>query len=305
MPANKLLQRIRSLEKLTRSELRLADFISQNATQAVFENVTSLAQKTGVSKATVVRFISKLGYENFNDLRRSLQEDAWVTFESLPKRYRLKKQELEYNGKDVLEKNFNDIIRNLQHISDTIDRETFHKAAQLMLEKKGNLYVCGFRTSYALAQMFHIMIKRIRPNSFLIGPQIAIMPEMLLDVTSNDILLAVFRHPYVRQTAKIAERFSGVGARILLVTDSNFSPLSSLATNQIIVGSEGGSIFRSFTTVTAVLEALHLAVLQLCDVSLSKRIESAAELMQQFDIYCLSPSEDLRQKKRSRKHRAN
>ena len=299
MAADEILSRMRALKRLTPSELKLVEFLSRNAPQAVFENVTTLAAKTGVSKATVVRFIAKLGYENFSDLRRVLQEDARVMFESLPRRYTLKKKELECASEDILDRNIRNIIRNLEHTNATIDRNAFHRAAELIHEKKGNLYACGFRTSHALAQMFHIMIKRIRPNAFLIGPQIAMMPDILLDLTADDVLVAVFRHPYARQTVRIANCFADAGARILLVTDSEFSPLADRADVQLVVTSEGLSIFRSFTAVTAVLEALHLAVLRLSDRNLDQRLKAASAIFELFDTYCVQPG------KPSRRHRAH
>ncbi len=285
MPADQLIKRIRQAQSLTASERRLADFIGRNAERAVFENVTSLAEKTGVSKATVVRFIAKLGYSGFSDLRRELQEDARVMFESAPRRYRLKKQELETSGGDILERNVANIIQNLRHVLDTIDRSTFQQVAEMILDRNGSLYLCGFRTSHALAQMFHFMIERIRPRAFLIGPQFAMMPDMLVDIAATDILLAVFRYPYALQTVRIARHFSNAGARILLITDSAFSPLADLATHQIVVGTEGLVMFRSFTAVAAVLETLHLAALRLCDPGLNERLESAEALFKEFDIY--------------------
>ncbi|MCU0560601.1 MAG: MurR/RpiR family transcriptional regulator [Desulfobacterales bacterium] len=278
---------MRALKRLTPSELELVAFLSRNASQAVFENVTTLAAKTGVSKATVVRFIAKLGYGSFGDLRRELREDARVMFESLPRRYTLKKKELERASDDILDRNIQNIIRNLEHTNTTIDRSAFQRAAEMIHQTKGNLYACGFRTSHALAQMFHIMIKRIRPKAFLIGPQIAMMPDMLLDLTAEDLLIAVFRHPYARQTVRIAKRFADAGARILLVTDSECSPLADRAAVQIVVTSEGLSIFRSFTAVTAVLEALHLAVLRLSDQNLDRRLKAAAAIFEEFDTYCM------------------
>jgi DNA-binding MurR/RpiR family transcriptional regulator len=284
MMTQHLFDRIKRLKKLTPSELRLSNFFFGNATEMVFENVTTLAQKTGVSKATVVRFVAKLGYASFADLRAALQADARVMFESPTHRYPLKKQEIESSG-DIFEQNVASIIKNLQHAIDTIDRQDFQHAAEMILDKSGNFYLCGFRTSYAMAQMFHIMIKRIRPKAFLIGPQIAMMPDMLMDIAPSDLLMAVFRYPYARQTVQIARQFAGVGAQILLITDSAFSPLADLATVQIVVSSEGLSIFRSFTAITAVLETLHLAVLRLCDHSLQERLEAAETLFKEFEIY--------------------
>jgi DNA-binding MurR/RpiR family transcriptional regulator len=155
----------------------------------------------------------------------------------------------------------------------------------MILDQKGSLHLCGFRTSFALAQMFHIMIQRLRPRAFLLDPQVAMMPDALVDIAPADLLLAVFRYPYARQTVRIARQFAAAGARTLLVTDSAFSPLSDLATLQIVVSSEGLSIFRDFTAVTAVLETLHLAVLQLCDKSLTARLEAGEALFREFGTY--------------------
>jgi DNA-binding MurR/RpiR family transcriptional regulator len=84
-----------------------------------------------------------------------------------------------------------------------------------------------------------------------------------------------------------------------LVTDSEFSPLADRAAVQIVVTSEGLAIFRSFTAVTAVLEALHLAVLRLSDQNLDKRLKAASAIFEQFDTYCVQPG------KPSRRHRAH
>ena len=286
METENLIKRIKALDRLTPSEVRIADLFAGHPKQIVFENVTTLARKTGVSQATVVRFIAKLGYSNFSELRRALQADALVMFEPSPRRYNLKKQELDASGEDILQQNVGNIMRNLQHTLATIDRGAFQRSAEMILDKRGNLYLCGFRTSHTLAQMFHLMIKRIRPGSYLIGPQIAMMPDMLMDIASGDLLLVVFRYPYARQTLQIAREFSAAGARILLFTDSAFSPLSDLASHQVVVSSEGLSIFRSFTAMTAVLETLHLAVLRRCGQEINERLEAAETLFKTFEIYC-------------------
>jgi len=61
MATNNLIERIRALKKLTPSEAKIAVFLSRCFPEIVFENVTTISPKSGVSKATVVRFISRLG----------------------------------------------------------------------------------------------------------------------------------------------------------------------------------------------------------------------------------------------------
>ena len=114
METESLVKRIKALDRLTPSEVRIADFFAGHPKQIVPENVTTLARKTGVSQATVVRFIAKLGYSTFSELRRALQADALVMFEP-SRRYNLKNQELEASGEDILQQNVGNIMRNLQH----------------------------------------------------------------------------------------------------------------------------------------------------------------------------------------------
>jgi DNA-binding MurR/RpiR family transcriptional regulator len=107
-----------------------------------------------------------------------------------------------------------------------------------------------------------------------------------MDITGKDLLLAVFRYPYARQTVGIARRFADAGAPIYLITDSAFSPLADLAIQQIVVSSEGLDLFRSFTAMAAILETLHMAVLRLCGEELNDRIEVSEALFKEFDVYC-------------------
>ncbi|MBT8350107.1 MAG: MurR/RpiR family transcriptional regulator [Deltaproteobacteria bacterium] len=292
MTAQDLIDKIRSLQKLTPSEAKIAEYFSRNYAEIVFENVTSISEKTGVSKATVVRFISKLGYQKFSAFRSELRHSALQERKPLPTRYTLKKKQLKDDGVDILERNFSDIIKNLHDTHQLIDQETFMAAARTIVEPGKNLYITGQRTSYAMAYVFHSMIKRIRPNSFLLGPETSILPDMLMDIQSRDILFAIFRHPYAKQTLRIARRFSDQNAQIILLTDSEFSPLADLAHIQIVVASEGYSIFQSCTAVTAVLETLNLAALRLFDKTIYNRLENAEKLYRDFELFCPGKSYD-------------
>ena len=94
MKSQDLIDKIRSLKKLTPSEAKIAEYFSRNYAEIVFENVTSISQKTGVSKATVVRFISKLGYHKFSAFRNELRHSALLQRKPLPTRYTFKKKQV-------------------------------------------------------------------------------------------------------------------------------------------------------------------------------------------------------------------
>ncbi|MEA3359766.1 MAG: MurR/RpiR family transcriptional regulator [Thermodesulfobacteriota bacterium] len=279
------MKRTRSLKKLTPLDTQIAEYLSRHYEELVFENVTSISHKTGASKATVVRFISKLGYNNFGELQRELRQDALMKRGSITKRYTLKKKQLKGDQEDIIEKNFAYIIKSLQLTHNQIDQQDFLKAARMIIEAKGNLFITGQRTSYAMAYIFQIMMKRIRPNSFLLDPHSSLTPDAIADVNSDDILFAIFRHPYAKQTSFIVQHCADQGVPVILLSDSEFSPLADLAQVQIIVASEEFSLFQSCTAVAAVLETLHIAALQFCDDSIYDRLHFTENLYRDFEIF--------------------
>jgi DNA-binding MurR/RpiR family transcriptional regulator len=285
--AKKLNQRIRALGQLTPSESKIADYFSRNYWNLVFENTTSISDNTGVSKATVVRFISKLGYDRFSVFIEDLRKDFAEGQGSLPIRYYLKKKLLTDDGeKDVLGHSFSHITKNLQHTHDRIDQEQFWEAARLIAQTQGAVFITGQRSSYALAYLFYNMIHRVRPACKLIGSQTASLPDRLIDVGFDDLLFAIFRHPYARTTLRIAQHFTRCGAPVILLTDSAFNPLQSQARVQIEVDTEGVSIFTSSAAVVAVLESLNTAVLKFCDDTLYQRLEKSEALYNDFEVFC-------------------
>ena len=72
MTNSDLIKKIRQLDRMTPGETQIADYICQRYPEVAFENVTSISQKAGVSKATVVRFIKRLGYDGFSHFHERL-----------------------------------------------------------------------------------------------------------------------------------------------------------------------------------------------------------------------------------------
>lgn len=285
MANDKLLDRIRALQKLTPGEAKIADFLSRRFPETVFDNVTTISQKSGVSKATVVRFISRLGYSSFYEFRNQQRHEVVSRLESPVQRYSLKKRQLMGEGEDILGQNFAYIMKNLRHTHARTDPKTFHEVARLIADPKGELFIMGQRTSYALAYLFHVLLGYLRPRITLLDPQTSVLPDRLVDVTPKDTLFVISHRRYATLTHKVAETFAGAGARIILLTDSEFSPLSSLAHLQLVVPSEGLSIFQSYCAASALLESLVIAALQFCDERIFDRSERAEKLYEHFDTF--------------------
>ncbi len=285
--ANKLLSlRLKELDKLTPSEIKIVDYFLRHLDLLALENITTLSQNINVSKATIVRFIARLGYDGFADLHEELKSNARSLYQSLSTRYTLKRKETQAGN--ILSDNMAAIIRNLQHNFDTINVEKVEQAARMIAEIPGTLYITGQRSSCALAMLFQLIIQRIRPEATLIDARIQTEPEIIQNVGASDLLVGIFRHPYTKLTHDVASFFQTCGAAVILVTDTERPPLTKVADVNLAVTSEGLSIFNSFTAVTALLELIHHLALQYCDQPLDRRLDATEALYDRFDVFCRS-----------------
>ena len=285
MDGQNLIDRIRALKKLTPSEVKIADLLSRRFPEIVFENVTTISQKSSVSKATVVRFISRLGYKNFFEFRNQQRYEVISRLESPIQRYSLKKRQPVEDKKDILGQNFSYIMENLRHTYNQTDQGKFIRVARLIADPRRHLYIMGQRTSYALGYLFYVLLGYLRPTITLLDIQASILPDLLVDVTKKDVLFAITHRRYASMTLKVADCFLEQGAKIILLTDSEFSPLSHLADIQLVVPSDGLSIFQSFCAASALLESLVIAALQFSDDSIYDRGEKAEKLYQRFETF--------------------
>src|SRR5215469_7804693 len=64
-----------SREALRASERRVADFVIAHPDQVVQSSVTDVADATGTSEATVMRFCRALGYRGFPEMKLVLARD--------------------------------------------------------------------------------------------------------------------------------------------------------------------------------------------------------------------------------------
>lgn len=286
MKKEKLKNRIRSLLKRTPSEVKISEYFFHNYPRLMFETISTISKNTEVSKATVVRFISKLGFNKFSDFHMYIRDEIFPDKSSPPNRLFVQKKQLEESKEDILAQNFNCIIENLHHVHDSINQEKFTAAVNLIMSSGGRLYITGLRSSYALAYQFYLLMIRVRAETFLIGPEFSMSPDVLLDVKPEDTLITVFRYPYARQTLKTARLFAEKKASIVLITDREFSPMSDITSVQLVVSSKGLSVFNSSSAFMALLDSLQIAALQMSGQDVLDRLKRSEKLSTQMETYC-------------------
>ena len=62
-------------ERLTPTQRRIAEAVLEDKSLLTFGNVSELADRVGTSRASIVRFATKLGFEGYSELQQYVREE--------------------------------------------------------------------------------------------------------------------------------------------------------------------------------------------------------------------------------------
>ena len=285
MKKETFLQRIRRLDKLTPSEVKVAAYFEANYPLTAFETIASVSQTAGVSKATVGRFLTRLGYRGFSDFMKDIREVVVSRLESPIDRYTGRKEQIKGAGVDFLGKHLGITLKNLKETHARMDPEQLRKAADVMAACKGDLYVLGAATSQALASYFYLLTKYMRRRVVLLDANFSTIRHQLVDVRSQDVLLAITHYRFSKHTAKIARWFAAKKCPIIVIADRENNLMSDIAAFQFFARSEGPPLFNSRIAAMMILESLLMAMAPVLESQMYPRFEVFEELREVFDTH--------------------
>ena len=143
---------------LTKSERRIADYMSQNQDEAAFLSAAEIAERLNLSEATMVRFARKLNFGSYPALREALQENFRhrVTHSA---RLRSSLGDLLEAG-DIFERLVASEVNFLTESLHTLDRDAFRAAVEL-LRTHQRVFVFGLGPSISLVDLLEIRLNSL------------------------------------------------------------------------------------------------------------------------------------------------
>ncbi len=270
-----------SLGSLSPNDRRLADHLLGAYPTAAWETVEEVAHQVGVSKSAVVRFANRLGYDGFAELQRELQDELT---ELLASPLRLMELRAPTPDTKFLDEMLDRAIENLRRTRHRVSWSQILDVAKRITDCEGRVYVIGFRKSAGLAEYLHHMLRLVISNVVHVRPDSASLPEVLLDVTSEDFVLALTVRRYTRATLAAIEHCHDAGAHVVTISDTLAGPATPRSDTVLVAQSEGLSLFDTSLSVVFVLEAVVNAVASKNDGAVG-RLQAAEMLGRQFGIF--------------------
>lgn len=230
---------------LSKSHRRLADYITSNPDGVAFQSINELSQATGISPATITRFVYKLGYQGYSEFQRGIYEHQRqrVPFRQLKS---LLSSEPADDGSDPLQTSVQQNIRLLESLDTPQIRDAVLRALEILRTAR-TIYIVGHRSSYATAYYLAFMLRQMCPNVCLLETTSSNLPAALCDVGPEDCLVVVSYARYTSASYAIVSHFNRVGSKIVALTDSPTSPIA-LKSTEVLIAPNG----ENFSPVGAI-----------------------------------------------------
>ncbi len=221
------------LDSLTPKAQILGNYIMQNPSKAVFMTTKGLAQTCDISEATVVRFVSALGYEGYSDFQNALK-DFVNTGLSLPERADIKG--IKEHGADRLHRGVLEELGNLQHLYENISVETMNEFVD-QLDKVNTVYVVGSRISYTYAYYLGWSLTKIRKGVHILKGSDSTSFDLLVNANSPSLVILTTSTRYPNELIKLARMIQRSSHTLLTMTDSSICPIIGFSDLSLVVPS--------------------------------------------------------------------
>jgi RpiR family carbohydrate utilization transcriptional regulator len=208
---------------LTPALAKIAQYVRSHPDRVLSQTVTELAESSGSSEASVIRFCRDQGFASYQDLKLALATELAVT----PASGR------EARERDAVGDLVAAVVSAVRETEELLDRNALLAAAK-RLSRAGRVVLFGAGASAVTARYAHYKFTRLGLIvSLTEEAHFAAMTSASLG--PRDVVLAVSSSGETIDTVRFAELAKDRGAYIIAITNSSKSRLTSMADAPFVV----------------------------------------------------------------------
>ena len=240
------LTKIRSVNnQFTKAEKKVADYILENPKKVLFMSISDLAEACNVGDTSVFRFCKTMNVKGYQEFKMML---------SLSMRQAAPDPTAEQGQSITLQDNIEDLVKkvlaeNVSAIQETyslINLKTVSAAVDALSEAKRILFF-GVGTSMLTAMKAMNKFLRIEPKvSCIMDANMQLITASTLN--ADDVALIFSYSGSTKDTVEIAKSAKRAGAKTILITRFQKSPLTEYADIILLCGANEGTLQKGSTS---------------------------------------------------------
>jgi DNA-binding MurR/RpiR family transcriptional regulator len=287
----KLLQPLRDrYDRLTKTEKKIASYLTSRPDCLVLETAATIAGNVGVSPMTVGRLLRKLGFDGVSDVRQSLTSDLYGpeagSLWSIDRRYRAfaKREASTFNRRNSLDAELAAIRKAYEFVETPLWEQAVDSFAHA-----DRVFVSGLHMARGLAQEFISRLEYIRPGVHLADGQNGHYADMLFDEASRVAVMLIDFYRYDKATQQAARLARKRGHEVHIIADS-FCLWAYKTTDRVFsLPTSTGLYWHSTAAMSVLLNLLVNDVIRALGKTVPKRIAGVLRAQKAFDQF----AEDL------------
>lgn len=273
------IHRIRALyntRAFSKSDLAIADYILENPTCVTSCTANTLAEATGTSPATVVRFCRKLGFSGLSDMKMSMM------YNYVDSGNAIMDLDQEDSVGEIRRKviNFTKVV--LDQLNETLSDDALDQAAK-MIAKAKKIVIIGEGGSGTICRVaYDVFLKLAIPCQFVSDPFFQVMVISMMEPEDLLIIIANSGRPIdMVQNAQLARES---GLKIIGIVGPANSPLSKYLDIEIQTGIFDSDYFSDLsvarTCELTTISILHSIIALSCEEEQIARGRKIAQSME-------------------------
>lgn len=269
-------------DSFSKGQRKIADLLLNDCEKATFVTAAKLGKLTGVSESTVVRFSSLLGYENYQDFQKALQD---FVRSKMTTNQRIEATKQRIGNTDVLRSVMESDIRKISYTLEKLDREVFTSSVDSILGAR-TIYIAGARSTEPLARILYYHLSLIFDNVRMVNlTSSAEVFEQMYSINAADTLIA-FSFPRYSSKIVTATKFARQqNASVVVFTDSEISPLCEFANHVITAESDMASYMDSLVAPLSIINAIIVEITKRREEYITKRFNNLEKIWDEYDVY--------------------
>jgi DNA-binding MurR/RpiR family transcriptional regulator len=229
---------------LPKAARQVADFLLEYPEQAVYMNISTLADKAGVSESTVTKFSRTIGYNSFAELKIALARGV--------KKSGGIEEDLLKNNVDRVQSAFLENIKSLQDTLTLLDVDkTYGVARSLMAARKTDIYGIGITSAVAEYLQIKMLSLGLTANHYEDPHK---QQESAATLNEKDVAFGISVSGQAREIAAALAAARRRGAATICVTNQDNSPVVRESDVVMFTASNTGKKTEEWNTFSRVSE---------------------------------------------------
>ena len=222
----------------TRTEQEIIDFICKNPGVFLTASISQLAERLGISDASLSRLAKHAGYPDYKGLKAAVTGAL--------------------SGAGPAQK-LQGSLQNLQKTLELIDRAAFDQAAGLIASAH-RIFLHGKGASRCLAQLLHFRLNRFGKDVFLMPSGGTELFEDLNRLSDRDLVICFGFQKLPREDSVLLSHARQIGCKSILFSSRVYAAETSQADISLLIYRGEPEEYHSMTAPMAVIDALIVQV---------------------------------------------